>query len=43
VSVKGYVDRIAVTADGQTVACHRRSYGRHEKVLDPLHDHGQRA
>jgi transposase len=38
VSVKGYVDRIAVTADGQTVACHRRSYGRHEKVLDPLHD-----
>jgi transposase len=25
VSVKGYVDRIAVTADGQTVACHRRS------------------
>jgi transposase len=37
VSVKGYVDRVAVVAEGQTVAVHPRSYGRHEKVLDPLH------
>jgi hypothetical protein len=37
VTVKGYVDRVAVVADGQTVAAHPRSYGRREKVLDPLH------
>lgn len=37
VSVKGYVDRVAVVADGQTIARHPRSYGRLEKVLDPLH------
>lgn len=37
VSVKGYVDRVAVVADGQIVALHARSYGRRERVLDPLH------
>jgi transposase len=37
VSVKGYVDRVAVVADGQTIAVHERSYGRRQKVLDPLH------
>jgi hypothetical protein len=37
VTVKGYVDRVEVVAGGQVVARHRRSYGRHEKVLDPLH------
>jgi hypothetical protein len=37
VTVKGYVDRVAVVADGQEVASHPRSYGRREKVLDPLH------
>jgi hypothetical protein len=37
VSVKGYVDRVVVVADGQVIARHRRSYGRGEKVLDPLH------
>jgi hypothetical protein len=37
VTVKGYVDRVAVVADGQTVADHPRSYGRRAKVLDPLH------
>lgn len=37
VSVKGYVDRVAVVADGQVVAAHARSYGHREKVLDPLH------
>ena len=37
VTVKGYVDRVEVVAGGQVVAGHARSYGRHEKVLDPLH------
>jgi hypothetical protein len=37
VTVKGYVDRVAVVAGGQTVADHPRSYGRRVKVLDPLH------
>jgi len=37
VLVKGYVDRVEVVAGGQAVARHARSYGRHEKVLDPLH------
>ena len=37
VTVKGYVDRVAVVADGQVVATHARSYGRQAKVLDPLH------
>jgi transposase len=37
VSVKGYVDRVAVVADGQAVAAHPRCYGHREKVLDPRH------
>jgi transposase len=37
VSVKGYVDRVTVVADGQVIATHRRSYGHREKVLDPRH------
>lgn len=37
VSVKGYVDRVVVVADGQAIAQHQRSYGRREKILDPLH------
>jgi len=37
VTVKGYVDRVAIVADNQVIATHRRSYGRREKVLDPLH------
>lgn len=37
VSVKGYVDRVVVAADGQAIARHPRSYGRREKILDPLH------
>lgn len=37
VTVKGYVDRVAVVAGGQVVAAHARSYGHREKVLDPLH------
>jgi transposase len=37
VTVKGYIDRVVVVGDGQEIATHRRSYGRHESVLDPLH------
>jgi transposase len=37
VTVKGYVDRVEVVADGQVVATHERSYGRRGKLLDPLH------
>jgi transposase len=37
VTVKGYVDRVAVVADGQVIAGHERCYGRHQRVLDPLH------
>lgn len=37
VTVKGYVDRVQVTAHGQVVARHLRSYGRDEQILDPLH------
>ena len=37
VTVKGYVDHVAVVADGVVIARHRRTYGRGEKVLDPLH------
>jgi len=37
VSAKGYVDRVEVVGDGATIAAHVRSYGRGQKVLDPLH------
>jgi transposase len=37
VTVKGYVERVEVVADGQVVARHVRSYGRGERLLDPLH------
>ncbi|OWK39424.1 Mobile element protein [Fimbriiglobus ruber] len=37
VTVTGYVDRVAVVADGQVIATHPRSYGRGDKILDPLH------
>jgi transposase len=37
VTVKGYVDRIVVVADGQVVADHARCYGKGERILDPLH------
>ena len=37
VTVKGYVDRVAVVADGAEVASHRRSYARGGRVLDPRH------
>jgi hypothetical protein len=37
VTIKGYVERVEVVADGQVVARHARSYGQGERVLDPLH------
>lgn len=37
VTVKGFVDRVEVVAEYQVVATHPRSYGRSERVLDPLH------
>jgi transposase len=37
VTVKGYVERVEVVADGQVVARHARCYDRGQRVLDPLH------
>jgi transposase len=37
VTVKGFIDRVDLVADGRVVASHARCYGRHERVLDPLH------
>jgi hypothetical protein len=37
VTVKGFVDRVVIVADGRVVATHPRCYGRREKVLDPRH------
>jgi len=37
VTVKGYLDRVEVTAKGQVVARHERSYEREQQILDPRH------
>ena len=37
VQVKGFVDRIEIWTQQQSVAIHPRSYDRHQYVLDPLH------
>jgi len=37
VTVKAYVDRVAIVHKGQVVSEHRRGYGRHESFIDPLH------
>jgi transposase len=37
VTVKGYVDHIAIVAEGQVVARHARCYGKGERLLDPRH------
>jgi transposase len=37
VTVKGYVDRVAIVQAGQVLAWHERSYQRHAQVLDPVH------
>jgi len=35
--VKGYVEHVAVVAEGQVVAQHARCYERNQEILDPLH------
>jgi transposase len=37
VTIKGYVDRVAVVAGGRVVAEHPRCYDHSQQVLDPLH------
>jgi transposase len=37
VTVKGYVDRVCVVADGHLVARHVRSYQRGQQIVDPIH------
>ena len=37
VTVKGYVDRVVIVADGQVIAAHERSLRRGTTVLDPVH------
>jgi len=37
VTVKGFIGRVDLVADGRVVASHARCYGRRERVLDPLH------
>lgn len=37
VTVKGYVDRIEVVAQGQVIARHERSYAEGQQILDPRH------
>lgn len=37
VTVKGYVERVEVSAGGQVVARHQRSYERDQQILEPLH------
>ncbi len=37
VTVKGFIDRVAIVADTTVIATHTRSYAKHERVLDPLH------
>jgi hypothetical protein len=37
VTVKGYVDRVVVVAEGQAVATHARSLEKPTMILDPLH------
>ena len=37
VTVKGYVDRVVLVAEGRAVATHTRSYQKQTLVLDPVH------
>jgi transposase len=37
VSVKGYVDRVVIVAQGQVVATHERSFEKKTMILDPIH------
>jgi transposase len=37
VTIKGYVDRVVITAVGQVVATHPRCFRKYEMVLEPIH------
>ena len=37
VTIKGYIDRIVITAGGQVVATHPRCFRKHEMILEPIH------
>lgn len=37
VTVKGYVDRVAIVAEGRIVATHARCRQKHKMILDPVH------
>jgi hypothetical protein len=37
VTIKAYVDRVAIVHHAQVVSEHRRGYGKHESFIDPLH------
>jgi hypothetical protein len=37
VTVKGYVDRVVIVANGQVIAAHERSLAKQTMILDPLH------
>jgi transposase len=37
VTIKGYVDKVAIVAGDKQIACHERSYSKQEQILDPLH------
>jgi hypothetical protein len=37
VTIKAYVDRVAIVHNAQVVSEHRRGYARHESFIDPLH------
>jgi transposase len=37
VTVKGYVDRVVIAAEGRIVATHMRCYDRNKIILDPIH------
>jgi transposase len=37
VTIKGYVDRIVIVAQGQMIATHLRSFEKQKMILDPIH------
>jgi transposase len=37
VAVKGYVDRVAIVAEGQAIATHDRCYSKQMMILEPIH------
>jgi transposase len=37
VTVKGYVDTVAIAAEGRVIATHMRSLSKHKMILEPVH------